>query len=190
METQAKSKDLKLSDALSAELIMLEGELSEKALRILAANHIWRVIKSAFWKDKEFSADVEEKCTLHLNSYFQNCKNLEHRFKELCERVCLVKAFLTERNCPLPYHPITFVNPNTKYGLSYTKSWYTQLQMQRSLTPFYKCEIRTFALELNHFIKSGDTDRFFNTYNQLLQLEPMLAELLLDTVLMKPNINY
>jgi hypothetical protein len=97
----------------------------------------WLFCHAALWNTETFSDEETEEFKKLIAEYFKYCKNPEQKFKELVERVCLVKRYVSRRNTRYISKPIDWLNIHYKNGLAGTKSWYLNVEKQRATVPHY-----------------------------------------------------
>lgn len=118
-------------------LRVIKGGLFPTTKREKRVEHFWLFCQATLWNTQQFSdAQVTEFKTL-INEHFKGNKNVDKTFKQLVERVCLAKRYVTRKRGRYISKPIDWLNINYKNGLAGTASWYKIVEEQRETVPHY-----------------------------------------------------
>lgn len=71
---------------------------------------------------------------------------MEKTFKQLIERVCLAKRYVSRKKGRYISKPVDWLNVNYKNGLKGTEKWFKQVQLQRADVPHYNEGISILSL--------------------------------------------
>lgn len=155
-KSQAKGKVIQLK------LIPVQNYEREKFI-----NGIWKVAQSALWINKDFSLVEQEELKQLVAEHFENNKNIKRNFKDLVERICLAKRFVSRRKGRYISKPIDWLNINYHNGLIGTAKWLEDVKEQRKLVPHYNEGITTLANGILKYMESPSM-LVFNRYRKML----------------------
>lgn len=118
-------------------LRVIKGGLFPTSKREKRIEQFWLFCQATFWNTGQFTdAQVGEFKTL-ISEHFKGSKNVDKTFKQLAERVCLAKRYVSRRKGRYISKPIDWLNINYKNGLAGTASWYKEVETQRETVPHY-----------------------------------------------------
>ncbi len=130
-------------------------------------NSLWNVVQNSLWFHKDFTAKEKEKFKELIAEHFYNGKNSKSNFKELIERICLVKRYVARKRGRYISKPQDFLNIHYPNGLSGTASWLASVNEVRKNVPDYNKGITTFANAILKYIESPGHFTFYK-YRRLL----------------------
>ena len=105
-------------------------------------DQFWIFCKAVLWTNQQFqNSEVKEYKKL-IAEHFHNSKNHDKTFRQLIERVCLAKRYVSRKKGRYISKPIDWLNINYKNGLIGTASWYKTVEKQRRTVPHYNEGIR------------------------------------------------
>lgn len=130
---------------------------------------LWTLAYSALWNNKEFSIYETEELKELLSEHFENNKNSKRNFKDLVERICLAKRFVSRKRGRYISKPIDWLNINYKNGLAGTASWLEEVNEQRKSVPHYNEGITTLANGILKYMGSPSITVFLRYRKMLLE---------------------
>jgi hypothetical protein len=188
MET-AKKTNQKASTQLKLQL--LKGGLYPRTKKETASENLWLICKAAFWNTQLFTHEEEANFKLLIAEHFKGSRNLDVTFKQLVERVCLVKRYLTRRKGRYISKPIDWLNVNYKNGLSGTAKWYKDVENQRATVPHYNEGIALFAKALLKYADSRNIIDLLNYRRELIELKQHdLVQLYMNSIMHIQYLNF
>ena len=105
--------------------------------REMRIEQFWQFCQATFWSTREFNyAEIKEFKSL-IQEYFKRNQNPDKVFKQLVERVCLAKRYVSRKKGRYISKPVDWLNINYKNGLAGTKDWYKEVLEQRKTVPHY-----------------------------------------------------
>jgi hypothetical protein len=115
---------------------------------------LWKVCHATFWNHKEFSLKQQEEFKTLITEHFLNGKNEKRNFKDLVQRICLAKRYLSRKRGRYISKPIDWLNIHYAKGLIGTSQWLNEVNEQRKEVPHYNEGITTLANGILKFIDS------------------------------------
>ncbi len=146
--------------------------------------NFWLFCQAALWNTQSFSDIEKESFKKLIADYFKNSINLDETFKELIERVCLVKRYVQRRNGRYISKPIDWLNINYKNGLAGTKSWYLNVKQQRATVPHYNEGISLLAKAILKYSEDRNILDLLQYRKELIALkQPDLLQTYMNAVM-------
>lgn len=130
-------------------------------------NGLFNVARGALWLNKNFTAKEKENLKELLADHFYNGKTNKRTFKELVERICLVKRYVARKRGRYISKPQDWLNIHYPLGLAGTASWLTKVNEVRSEVPDYNKGITTLANAILKYIENPGHFTFYK-YRRLL----------------------
>lgn len=128
---------------------------------------LFNVIQGSLWLNKTFSAKEKENLKELLADHFYNGKTGKRNFKELIERICLVKRYVARKRGRYISKPQDWLNIHYPLGLAGTASWLNKVNEVRSDVPEYNKGITTLANAILKYIENPGHFTFYK-YRRLL----------------------
>lgn len=165
-------------------LRVIKGGLFPTSKREKRIEQFWLFCRATFWNTQQFT-DVEtgEFKTL-IREHFKRNKNVDVVFKQLVERVCLAKRYVTRRKGRYISKPIDWLNINYKNGLAGTASWYKVVQEQRETVPHYNEGILLLSRAVLKYCENRNILEILNYRRELIKLKQHdLLQLYMNTIM-------
>ena len=126
-------------------------------------NGVWNVARAALWPNQNFSE--KEKFTLKrlIADHFKGELSHKRTFKELLERICLAKRYVSRKRGRYISKPQDWLNIYYPLGLSGTDAWLERVYEIRSDVPEYNQGIHTFAKAILAYMEKP-TENTFHKY--------------------------
>lgn len=132
-------------------------------------NGLWGAASSSLWFNKTFSEKECEEYKELIGDYFYNGKDAKRNFKELIERICLAKRYVSRKRGRYISKPQDYLNIHYPLGLSGTAAWLQQVNVVRKDVPEYNKGINTLAKALLSFIDNPTISTFHRGRKQLAE---------------------
>lgn len=188
MET---AKKVKQETGKQLKLQLIKGGLYPRTKKETASENLWLICKAAFWNTQLFSHEEEANFKLLVAEHFKGSRNLDVTFKQLVERVCLAKRYLTRRKGRYISKPIDWLNVNYKNGLSGTAKWYKEVNNQRATVPNYNEGIALFAKALLKYADNRNIIDLLNYRRELIELKQHdLVQLYMNCIMHIQYLNF
>lgn len=144
----------------------------------------WLFCNACLWNNQQFEESEVTEFKKLIGEFFKNCKDADAKFKQLVQRACLAKRYVTRRSGRYISKPIDWLNINYKNGLAGTASWYKQVQEQRKSVPHYNEGISTLANAVLDFSQTRNVLAVPNFRSELLkQKQSDLAQIYMNTIM-------
>lgn len=163
----AVRKTQKKKEAKVIQLKLIKGGRTPDLDKLV--HGLWTLAYSSLWNNREFSINETEQLKDLLSEHFENNKNCKRNFKDLVERICLAKRFVSRRRGRYISKPIDWLNINYKNGLSGTASWLEEVKEQRKAVPHYNEGITTLANGILKYMESPNIMVFLRYRRMLLE---------------------
>ncbi len=150
-------------------LRVIKGGLFEPSKTETLITDFWSFCRAALWYSENFTEAETDEFKKLIAEYFIHCKNPDDKFKELVERVCLVKRYLSRRNTRYVSKPMDWLNIRYKNGLATTRSWYLSVQKQRATVPHYNEGISLLAEAILKYSESRNILEMFYYRRELIK---------------------
>jgi len=118
-------------------LKIIKGDLFKPSKTEILIDDFWSFCHASLWNTETFSESEITEFKKLIGEYFKFSINPEAKFKELVERVCLVKRYLSRRSTRYVSKPIDWLNIRYKNGLAGTRIWFLKVEQQRATVPHY-----------------------------------------------------
>lgn len=188
MET---AKKVKQETGKQLKLQLIKGGLYPRTKKETASENLWLICKAAFWNTQLFTNEDEATFKGLITEHFKNSKNLDVTFKQLVERVCLVKRYLTRRKGRYISKPIDWLNVNYKNGLAGTTSWYKDVIKQRQSVPHYNEGITVLAKGLLKYAENRNILDLLKYRRELIELKQHdLVQLYMNCIMHIQYLNF
>lgn len=152
-------------------LRVVKGSLFAGRTRERRIEQFWLLCHATFWNTQQFTdAEVSEFKKL-IREHFKNNKNVDRVFKQLAERVCLAKRYITRKQGRYISKPIDWLNINYKNGLAGTASWLKEVEEQRKTVPHYNEGIKLLAKAVYKYCKDRNIIEMINCRKELIRLK-------------------
>ncbi len=113
--------------------------------REIRIEQFWQFCQAALWSTREFNYAEIKEFKMLIGEHFKRNQNPDKVFKQLVERACLAKRYISRKNGRYISKPVDWLNINYKNGLIGTKGWYKEVQEQRKTVLHYNEGIALFA---------------------------------------------
>lgn len=165
-------------------LRVIKGGLFARTKKEIVIENLWLICKASFWNTQLFSNEEEKEFKALLAEHFKGSKNIELTFKQLVERVCLTKRYLSRKKGRYISKPIDWLNINYKNGLSGTLSWYKVVQEQRETVPHYNEGISLLAKALLKYADKRNILDMLHYRRELIRLKQHdLLQLFMNSIM-------
>lgn len=146
-------------------------------------NGIWKLAQSAFWNDIDFSLEQQDEFKDLIAAHFDNEKSAKRNFKELAERICLAKRYVSRHRERYIPEPLEWLNIHFPNGLVGTAEWLDSVNTQRRFMPRYNEGIAVLSTGILSFIESPGMIVFYR-YRKLLiaQKQTDLLQIFYNTI--------
>ncbi|MBA2611322.1 MAG: hypothetical protein H0U95_05070 [Bacteroidetes bacterium] len=159
------------SKARTSTLRVIRGGLFPQTKKEIATENLWFICKASFWNTQLFSNEEEKEFKVLLAEHFKGSKNIDVTFKQLVERICLTKRYLTRRKGRYISKPIDWLNINYTNGLAGTLSWYKVVEEQRKNVPHYNEGITLLAKALLKYADKRNILDMLHYRKELIRLK-------------------
>lgn len=188
MET---AKKVKQNTGTQLKLQLIKGGLYPSTKKEIASENLWLICKAAFWNTQLFAQTEEQTFKELIAEHFKGSRNLDVTFKQLVERVCLAKRYLTRRKGRYISKPIDWLNINYKNGLSGTAKWYKDVNKQRASVPHYNEGITVLAKGLLKYAENRNILDLLNYRRELIELKQYdLVQLYMNSIMHIQYLNF
>lgn len=144
----------------------------------------WLLCQAAFWNTQQFTHAEVAEFKILIRDHFKGYKNVDKTFKELAERVCLAKRYVTRRKGRYISKPVDWLNINYKNGLAGTASWYKVVEEQRKTVPHYNEGIALLARAVLHYCEKRNFLDIYNFRKELIKLKQHdLVHIYMNTIM-------
>jgi hypothetical protein len=126
--------EIGIEPKFTSHLRIVRDELFDAEQRV---SQFWLFCHATLWNNQQFSKIEVLEFKKLICQHFMKFNDLDTAFKELIERVCLAKRYVTRRPGRYIAKPIDWLNINYRNGLSGTESWYKSVTDQRKTVPKY-----------------------------------------------------
>ena len=151
-------------------------------------NGLWIVAYSTIWNNRPFTCVETAEFKKLLSEHLKADKNVKQNFKDIVERICLAKRFVSRRKERYIAKPIDWLNINYHNGLAGTAGWLEEVKEQRKTVPHYNEGIATFAHAILHYLESPNMLVFLRYRRMLMEQKQYdLLQIYYNTVL---NLQY
>lgn len=149
-------------------LRIVRDELTEAKNRV---DQFWLFCHATLWNNDQFSKIEVLEFKKLICQHFMKFNDLDTAFKQLVERVCLAKRYVSRRQGRYISKPIDWLNINYRNGLIGTESWYKSVLEQRKTVPHYNEGILTLSLAVMNFCDKQNTKDFVFYRAELIRLK-------------------
>lgn len=167
MSAIKKTKKRNQSKGKVIQLRLIPSESNQQKAKLV--NGLWKVAQSALWNGRDFSIAEQEELKQLLAEHFEGNKNIKRNFKDLVERICLAKRFVSRRKGRYISKPIDWLNINYRNGLVGTASWLEEVKEQRKSVPHYNEGITTLANGILKYMESPNIMVFLRYRKMLIE---------------------
>jgi hypothetical protein len=172
------------ASAIKPTLKVIKGDLYPYTEVEKASDSFWQVCKAAFWNTQLFTEQQEQAFKLLIAEHFVGSKNTGKTFKQLVERVCLVKRYIARKQSRYVSKPIDWLNINYTNGLANTASWYQTVVNQRQFVPHYNEGISLFAEAIYNYTLRKSTLEMLYYRKELIELKQHdLVQLFMNAIM-------
>ncbi len=126
------------------------------------------VAQAGLWPNQNFSEKEKTVFKELIADHFSNGKSDKRNFKELLERICLVKRYVARKRGRYISKPQDWLNIHYPLGLAGTSAWLERVNEVRSDVPEYNKGIQTFAKAVLSFIESPGENTIHKYRKQLI----------------------
>lgn len=154
-----------------AKLNIIKGGLYPYTKKEIAAENLWLFCQASLWNTQLFSDEEITEFKNLIAEHFSGSRNIEKTFKQLVERVCLAKRYLSRRKGRYISKPIDWLNINYKNGLAGTAGWYAIVEEQRKTVPHYNEGISLLAKGVFKFCENKSILDMLQYRKELIQLK-------------------
>ncbi len=166
---QAQSVAIRKQKKTSAKIIRLNTFKQPHQIQTeTLVNALWGVASSAFWFNKAFTEPEITSFKELLGEHFFNGKSSQQNFKELIERICLAKRYVTRKHGRYVAKPQDYLNIYYPLGLTGTSAWLQQVNVIRKNVPDYNKGITLLAKALLAFIEKPNAAVYQRGRKQLI----------------------
>jgi hypothetical protein len=165
-------------------LKVVRGGLFPTSNREKRIEQFWLLCHATFWNAQQFTdAEVNEFKEL-IREHFKRNRNVDSVFKQLVERVCLAKRYVTRRKGRYISKPIDWLNINYVNGLAGTAGWYKVVEEQRETVPHYNEGIALLAKAVYRFCETRNIVEMINFRKDLIRLKQHdLLQIYMNTIM-------
>jgi hypothetical protein len=141
---QRKNNSIKQPLAQSANnfkipvLKVVKGDLFRTIKRVQRTQQFWIFCHSLFWSTQNFSEEQQNDYKQLIAPHFKGSSDIDETFKELVERACIAKQYVSQKDYRSIADPNEWLNIHYLQGLSGTCNDYQAIQNQRQTIPTYK----------------------------------------------------
>lgn len=132
-------------------------------------NGLWNVAQAGLWPNQNFSEKEKAALKELIADHFNNNKSNKRNFKELMERICLAKRYVSRKRGRYISKPQDWLNIHYPLGLAGTSAWLERVNEVRSDVPEYNKGIQTFAKAVLCFLESPGENTFHKFRKQLIE---------------------
>ncbi|MBI4929903.1 MAG: hypothetical protein HY841_04010 [Bacteroidetes bacterium] len=136
-----------------AKIIPINAQVKEKKMLIEMS---WLAAKSAFWNNEQFSEKEEQEFRRLISAHFERNPNYRQQFKDIIERICLAKRYISRKFGRYVPKPSDWLNIHFKYGFAGTAKWLEEVKEQRRTVPHYNKGTATLAEGMLKFLDTAD----------------------------------
>lgn len=168
----------------ASHLRVVKGNLFPRTTREKRIEQFWLLCHATFWNGQQFT-DAET-CEFKelIAEHFKRNRNVDAVFKQLVERVCLAKRYVTRKKGRYISKPIDWLNINYKNGLAGTASWYKDVVAQRETVPHYNEGISLLAKAVYKFCETRNVLDILNYRKDLIRLKQQdLLQIYMNTIM-------
>lgn len=165
-------------------LKVVRGGLFPTSTREKRIEQFWLLCHATFWNAQQFTdAEVSEFKEL-IREHFKRNRNVDSVFKQLVERVCLAKRYVTRRKGRYISKPIDWLNINYVNGLAGTASWFKVVEEQRETVPHYNEGIALLSKAVYRFCETRNIVEMINFRKELIRLKQNdLLQIYMNTIM-------
>lgn len=165
-------------------LKVVKGGLFPTTKREKRIEQFWLFCHATFWNTQQFSDAEITEFKLLIREHFKRNKNVDATFKQLVERVCLAKRYVTRKKGRYISKPIDWLNINYKNGLAGTASWYKVVQEQRETVPHYNEGIALLAKSVYKYCETRNILDMLINRKELIRLKQHdLLQIYMNTIM-------
>lgn len=177
-KTESKHKPI------ASHLRVVKGLFKSSSTREDRIAQFWFVCHAAFWNTQQFSNAEVRGFKKLISEHFKHGKNPDTTFKELTERVCLAKRYVTRQKGRYISKPADWLNIHYKNGLAGTASWFRKVEKQRKTVPHYNEGIALLAKAVYRFCKTRNIQEAINYRKELIRTKQYdLLQLYMNCIL-------
>jgi hypothetical protein len=186
-----KDEELHYNQNAIAFLKVIKGGLFPPSKLDNLIETFWLFCHAALWNTETFSETETEEFKKLIAEYFIHCKNPDDKFKELVERVCLVKRYVQRRNGRYISKPIDWLNINYVNGLASTKKWFISVVFQRLKVPHYNEGIALLAKAVLKYSESRNIlDMLYYRKELIKQKQTDLLQIYMNAIMHMQYFNF
>lgn len=130
---------------------------------------LWNVAQAGLWPKQTFTAREKALLKELIADHFTAGKNEKKTFKEILERICLVKRYVARKRGRYISKPQDWLNIHYPLGLTGTAAWLEKVNEVRADVPEYNKGIKTFANAVLAFLESPEQKTFQRFRKQLAE---------------------
>lgn len=130
---------------------------------------LWSVAQAGLWPNQNFSEKEIARFKDLIADHFTGVKNHRSKFKELMERICFAKRYVSRKRGRYISKPHDWLNILYPLGLAGTEAWMLRVNEIRTDVPEYNMGIRTFAKAVLSFIERPDGRTFHKYRKELME---------------------
>lgn len=156
----------KLPEKNPAKIIPINAQVKEKKMLIEMA---WQTAKSAFWNHESFTEKEEQEFRRLISAHFEGNPNYRQQFKDIIERICLAKRYISRKFGRYVPKPSDWLNIHFKYGFAGTAKWLEEVKEQRKTVPHYNKGTATLAEGILKFLDTADNYVVRKYYLRLME---------------------
>lgn len=165
-------------------LRVVKGGLFPTTKREKRIEQFWLFCHATFWNAQQFTDAEIATFKLLIREHFKRNKNVDATFKQLVERVCLAKRYVTRKKGRYISKPVDWLNINYKNGLAGTESWYKVVQEQRETVPYYNEGIAFLAKAVYKFCERRNILEMLINRKELIRLKQHdLLQIYMNTIM-------
>lgn len=165
-------------------LKVIKGGLFPTTKREKRIEQFWLFCRATFWNTQQFTDAEIAEFKLLIGEHFKRNKNVDVVFKQLIERVCLAKRYVTRRKGRYISKPIDWLNINYKNGLAGTAGWYKIVQEQRETVPHYNEGIAYLAKAVYKYCETRNFLDMLINRKELIRLKQHdLLQIYMNTIM-------
>lgn len=151
----------------------------------------WLFCHATLWNSQQFESTQIAEFKELITAHFKKFKDADQAFKQLVERVCLAKRYVTRRQGRYISKPVDWLDINYKNGLTGTESWYKSVVSQRKTVPHYNEGISTLARAVLNYCEKKNILEIFSFRKELIEQKQFdLMQIYMNTIMHVQFLNY
>lgn len=172
-------------------LKVVKGGLYPLTKRENRIEQFWLFCHATLWNNQQFENTQIEEFKELISAHFKKFKDVDQAFKQLTERVCLAKRYVSRKQGRYISKPIDWLNINYKNGLTGTESWYKSVINQRKTVPHYNEGIALLSRAILNYCEKKNIIEIFSFRKELIQQKQFdLMQIYMNTIMHVQFLNY